>query len=149
MRPHESSSSTCSRRSARGQPRDRPRQPVVASLASSKYVRLFRRRPRQYEELIERQLQLFAQENGELIREFEAELARYRRAGSETAEERFGDVQDVAEEGRDALERIREAYAVTLEEAQADEYRFAFDRRAVQRYPRFALDLDFWSREDD
>ena len=58
-------------------------------------------------------------------------------------------MQDVAEEGRDALERIREAYAVTLEEASADAYRVEFDRRAAKHYPQFALELDFWSQEDD
>lgn len=112
-------------------------------------MRLFGRRARPYEELIDGQLDLFASQHSQIIEEHEAELARYRRAGAGTAEERYGDVQDVAEEGRDALERMREAYAVTLEEAAADDYRHAFDRRAAQRYPEFALDLDFWAREDD
>ena len=112
-------------------------------------MRLFRRRPGPYEELIDAQLALFAEQHGELMKELEDELARYRRAGSQTAEERFGDVQDVAEEGRDALERLRETYAVTLEEHMADDYRFHFDRRATDRYPQFALDLDVWARDDD
>ena len=112
-------------------------------------MRLFRRRPGRYEELIDAQLAMFAEQSAGLVKELEDELARYRRAGSQTAEERFCDVQDVAEEGRDALERMREAYAVTLEEETADDYRFHFDRRATQRYPQFALDLDIWARDND
>jgi hypothetical protein len=112
-------------------------------------MRLFRRRPRAYEELIDTQLAHFAQDNQPLLLELEDALAAYQRASAATAEERFGDVQDVGEEGRDALERLREGYAVTLEEDAADEYRIAFDRRAAERYPQFALDLDFWSRDDD
>jgi len=112
-------------------------------------MRLFRRRPRPYEELIDHQLARFAEENDRLMIELADERARYRRARSDTAEERFGDVQDVAEEGRDALERLRESYAVTLVEEIADDYRVEFDRRAAEQYPQFALDLDIWAREDD
>ena len=112
-------------------------------------MRSFRRRPRAYEELIDGQLAMFAADNEQLMGELADALAKYRGAGAQTAEERFGDVQDVGEEGRDALERLRESYAVTLEEEAADDYRVAFDRRAVERYPHFALDLDYWTRDDD
>ncbi len=112
-------------------------------------MRLFRRRSRAYEELIDSQLTLFAADNQQLMQELDDALSEYRSAGPETAEERFGDVQDVGEEGRDALERLRESYAVTLEEGAADEYRVVFDRMATERYPQFALDLDYWAREDD
>ena len=110
---------------------------------------LFRRRPRAYQELIDRQLAMFAADNEQLMGEFDQALARYRCACAGAAEECFGDVQDAGEEGRDALERLRESYAVTLEEEAADEYRLAFDRLAVARYPRFALDLDYWTRNYD
>ena len=58
-------------------------------------------------------------------------------------------VVDGGEEGRDVLERLRESYAVTLEEKAADEYRLAFDQLAAARYPQFAFDLDCWRRDYD
>lgn len=113
-------------------------------------MRLFkRRRPRRYDELINHQLAIFAEEHSELAEELSAALAVYRAANKASAEESFGDVQDVAEEGRDALERLREGFATTLEEELADAYRVEFDQRAAQRYPEFALELDVWARDDD
>ena len=108
-----------------------------------------KRRTHPHEELIERQLAIFAEDNARLGQELEDALAAYRRATKLDAEDSFGDVQDVAEQGRDELERIRESFATTLTEELADEYRIEFDRRAAQRYPEFALELDVWAREDD
>lgn len=111
---------------------------------------LFRKsRPHPYEELIERQLAIFGEDNRDLMRQLAEALSAYRGASKLDAEDSFGDVQDVAGEGRDALERIRESFATTLTEDLADEYRVEFDRRAVRRYPEFSLELDVWSRDDD
>ena len=110
---------------------------------------LFRKRPRPHAELIDRQLLIFAEDNAELRGRLDDALVVHRRASKADAEESFGDVQDTANEGRDALERIRESFATTLPEDLADEYRGEFDRAAVQRYPDFALELDVWARDDD
>jgi hypothetical protein len=110
---------------------------------------LFRKRPRPHGELIDRQLLIFAEDNAELRGQLDDALAVHRRASKADAEESFGDAQDVANEGRDALERIRESFATTLPEGLADEYRVEFDRTVVERYPDFALELDVWARDDD
>ena len=110
---------------------------------------LFRKRPRPHAELIERQLLIFAEDNVELPGQLHDALVAHRRASKADAEDSFGDAQDVANEGRDALERIRESFATTLPEDLADEYRVEFDRAAMARYPDFALELNVWARDDD
>jgi hypothetical protein len=100
---------------------------------------MFRRR---FTDLVERQLDLFAEEHGGLVADTEAALHAYDRADREQAEERYGDFVDLADTSRDLLVELREAYAATLEDDFADEYRNLFDRRARKRFPRFGLELD-------
>jgi hypothetical protein len=99
-----------------------------------------RRRP--FAELVERQLDLFEREHAGLLRDCEAALRAYRAAPADEAESRYGDVVDLADTGRDALEEIRDSYARTLDEATADEYRVVFNDRARKRFPRFGFELD-------
>lgn len=98
------------------------------------------RRP--FADLVERQLDLFAEEHGGLVGDTEAALQAYDRANREEAEERYGDFVDLADTGRDLLVEIREAYASTIDDDLVDEYRDAFDRRARKRFPRFGLELE-------
>jgi hypothetical protein len=42
----------------------------------------------------------------------------------------------------DRLYEMREAYAATLGEGAADDYRTAFNRGAAKRYPRYASFLE-------
>jgi hypothetical protein len=100
---------------------------------------MFRRR---FADLVERQLDLFAEKHGGLVDDAEAALQAYDRADREEAEERYGDFVDLADTGRDLLVEVRETYASTLEDELADEYRDAFDRRVRKRFPRFGLELD-------
>jgi hypothetical protein len=98
---------------------------------------MFRRR---FADLVDRQLDLFAEEHGGLVGDTEAALQAYDRADREEAEERYGDFVDLADTGRDLLVEIRETYASTLDDDLADEYREVFDLRARKRFPRFGLD---------
>lgn len=99
--------------------------------------------------MIDRQLDLFAREHAGLVRELETALEAYRRARPETAEERYADYLELVDDGRDALEAMRESYAATLEEGVDDSYRVAFDERAQQRWPTFGFELGAWARGDD
>jgi hypothetical protein len=99
---------------------------------------MFRRR---FADLVERQLDLFAEEHGGLVADAEAALHAYDRADREEAEERYGDFVDLADTGRELLIEVREAYASTLDDDLADEYRNVFDQRARKRFPRFGLEL--------
>ena len=99
-------------------------------------MRLRRRDP--LDELVERQLVLFAEDEAELLREaLEAEAA-WNEAGRDTAEEAYGDYQLVVDAIADHLLDVREGYAATLDAATADAYRRAFAAGASRRFRRYA-----------
>jgi hypothetical protein len=100
-----------------------------------------RRRSGRFTDLVDRQLDLFEQDEAELIRDTEAALAAYNQAPRDEAEERYGDYLDHVDAGLDALLDLREAYAATLPEETDDEYRDTFNARAQRRVPQFSLGL--------
>jgi sirohydrochlorin ferrochelatase len=106
-------------------------------------VRLRRRDP--FDDLVERQLALFAEDETDLLSEAtEAEQA-WTRAGRDTAEEAYGDYQLVVDAIADRLLDLREAYAATLADDAVDGYRRAFAAGAARRFRRYAslvADLD-------
>jgi hypothetical protein len=93
-------------------------------------------------DLVERQLDLFADEHAGLLADVEAALTAYDRAPREEAEERYGDFLDLVETGTDELIEIRENYAATLDTDGALEYEAVFNDLARRRLPRFGLELD-------
>jgi len=99
-------------------------------------VRLGGRDP--LEDLVTRQLALFADDESELLSEAaEAEQA-WVRAGRDTAEEAYGDYQLVVDAIADRLLDLREAYASTLGDDTVDAYRQAFAAGAAKRFRRYA-----------
>jgi hypothetical protein len=104
-------------------------------------MRRKRGRPR-FAELVDRQLDLFAEDHAGLVRDAEAALAAYTSSPKDEAEERYGDFVDLVDTGRDALEEIRDTYARTLEDDAAEEYRALFNDHARRRFPRFGFELD-------
>jgi hypothetical protein len=105
---------------------------------------IFRRR---FGELIDRQLDLFEQDNADLFERLEDAEDEYRRAGRADAEERFGDLQELLAEGGETLVGLRDTYAETLDDKAADEYAGAFDFAVLRRFPQFVLELG--EEEDD
>ena len=105
---------------------------------------IFRRR---FGELIDRQLDLFEQDNADLFERVEDAEDDYRRAGRGEAEERFGDLQELLAEGGETLVELRDMYAETLDDTATQEYAAAFDFAVLRRFPQFALELD--DEEDD
>lgn len=99
---------------------------------------IFRRS--RFQELVERQLDLFASET-ELLDEAAAANTAWTRAGTEDSEELYGDYQLVVDAIGEALYDIRETYAATLVDT-ADEYRAAFDKAARKRFGRLVSFLD-------
>jgi hypothetical protein len=97
---------------------------------------------RRFAELIDRQLDLFEQDDAEfLARVDEAERA-YDRAPREDAEEVYGRFQELVEHGTEALAELRDAYAGTLDYDAADGYVTEFNQRIAERLPRFALEIE-------
>ena len=96
---------------------------------------LFRRR---FTDLIARQLDLFAVDNVERLRELDETLAAHRRADVEDAEETYGDFQDQVDWASSDLLAIRDGYASTLDAATQTVYERAFGRAAAKRFPALA-----------
>jgi hypothetical protein len=69
-------------------------------------------------------------------------LNLYNAAERDQAEERYGDYVDAVEAGADALAEVRDHYARSLEEPEADRYIAEFNRTASRRFPRFARELE-------
>ncbi|HMB19267.1 MAG TPA: hypothetical protein VKO41_08165 [Gaiellaceae bacterium] len=98
--------------------------------------------PGRFAELIDRQLDLFQQEDAEfLARVDEAERA-YDRADRDEAEEVFGRFQELVEFGTETLAEMRDGYAATLDDDAAEEYVGAFNEAVRRQLPRFALEID-------
>jgi len=93
---------------------------------------IFRRR--RFAEAIDRQLDLFAEENGDLLRRCDEAQRAYDAAERDEAQERWSEYLDLVEIATDELEEMRDAFAATLEEEVADEYESAFDKAVRKRF---------------
>ena len=102
---------------------------------------MLRRRGR-FGPLVERQLDLFATDEADLLEEASAADEAWPRSPKEETEERFGEYQLIVDALADRLLDVREAYASTLDDETADEYRSAFNRTATKRFRRFAALLE-------
>lgn len=97
----------------------------------------FRRRSG-LDDLAERQLELLAVDEHDLLAEAaEAEQA-WNLSGRDEAEEAYGDYQLVVDAIADRLLDVRESYAATLDDETANRYRVAFNRAAGKRFRRYA-----------
>jgi hypothetical protein len=97
-------------------------------------VSRFRRR--RFAELVRRQLDLFAEDEAELLAEADVAERAYDAAEREEAEELYGDFQLVLDAAGDALAELRDTYAATLDDDAGAAYRSEFDRAAAKRFSR-------------
>jgi hypothetical protein len=95
-----------------------------------------------FADVISRQLDLFAEEEAELIRDCDEAERAYDRADRTEAEERYGDYVDLVETGTEILADLRDAYAMQLDEDAAEEYEEEFNRAVVKRLRRFGLEIE-------
>jgi len=103
------------------------------------------RRDRRFDDLVGRQLDLFAADQAVLLAEAEAAEQAWTAAGRDTAEEAYGDYQLVVDALADRLLDIRETYAFGLDPGTDERYSAAFTRAAGSRFARYAsllADLD-------
>ena len=92
--------------------------------------------------MISRQLDLFVRDNLDLIEACDTAERAYDRAERDEAEERFGDYQELVEDGTEILAELRDNFASTLDDASAEEYEAAFNRAVEKRLPRFGLEIE-------
>lgn len=95
-----------------------------------------------FDELIDRQLDLFESEDADFLARVDEAERDYDRADREDAEEVYGRFQELVEHGTEALAEMRDAYAATLDEESADRYVEEFNAAVRRRLPRFALEID-------
>ena len=102
---------------------------------------IFRRR--RFAELIERQLEVFAEDQEhDIFAEVRARKALYDGAGRDEAEELYGDYVDAVETATEALADMRDRFKRTLDEDAAEEYEREFNRAVKKRWPPFGLEID-------
>jgi hypothetical protein len=94
---------------------------------------IFRRR--RFGEAIQRQLDLFERENGDLLTRIDEAREVHRAAERDEAEERYSELLDLVEIATDELGEMRDAFAGTLAEDLAEEYAGTFDQAARKRFP--------------
>ena len=100
---------------------------------------LFRRR---FSELVDRQLDLYAQDHRDEIREIVAALDQHRASTSEEAQEAFGDYQDRVDWAAQDLIALRDTYVRTLDDETAAAYAKAFARGVRRRFPALARAIE-------
>jgi hypothetical protein len=95
-----------------------------------------------FHDVVTRQLDLFAEDEAELLAEAEAADEAWTEAGADDSEELYGDYQLVVDAIGEWLYDLREAYASTLDESAAEEYRAELTRAARKRFGRLASFLE-------
>jgi len=98
-----------------------------------------------FHDVVRRQLDIFAEDEAELLADAGEADAAWTDAPREESEELFGDYQLVVDAIGEHLYDVREAYAATLAEDAADAYRAVFTTAALKRFRRLASFLE----EDD
>ena len=101
---------------------------------------IFRRA--RFGDVIARQLALFERDHADVIAETDDRLRAYNTADRDEAEELYGDYVDSVETGTELLADLRDHFARTLSEDNAERYEAEFGRAVKKRLPRFALELD-------
>jgi hypothetical protein len=95
-----------------------------------------------FRDVVARQLDLFAEDDAELLSEAEVADETWTQAGAEDSEELYGDYQLVVDAIGERLYDLREAYAGRLDEPATEEYRAEFTRAARKRFRGLASFLE-------
>ena len=98
-------------------------------------------RRNRFGDLVRRQLDLFAEDEAELLQEADVAERAYDAADREDAEEAYSDYQLVLAAIAHRLEELRDTYGSTLDADAADVYAEAFGRAARKRFPRLRAEL--------
>ena len=100
---------------------------------------IFRRR---FSDVVSRQLDVFAEDEADLIADCRAAERTYDRAPRDEAEARYGDYVDLVETATEALADMRDRFARTLDEDAAEAYEEAFNSAVRKRWPELGLEIE-------
>src|SRR6185437_13734220 len=103
------------------------------------HVRL-RRDP--FRDVIARQLDLFIEDEADLLEECREKFRIYNSADREDREEAYGDFSDAVETATEALADMRDRFGRTLDEDAAEAYEDSFNRAVRKRWPDLGLEIE-------
>ena len=99
-----------------------------------------RRNP--FSDVISRQLDLFVEDEADLLDECREKYRLYERADREDREEAYGDFVDVVEAATEVLADMRDRFSRTLGEDAAEAYEDTFNRAVRKRWPELGLEIE-------
>jgi oligoendopeptidase F len=95
-----------------------------------------------FRDVIARQLDLFVEDEADLLEECRERFDVYQHADREDREEAYGDFSDAVETATEALADMRDRFARTLDEDAAEEYEDTFNRAVRRRWPELGLEIE-------
>jgi hypothetical protein len=95
-----------------------------------------------FRDVIARQLDLFVEDESDLLEECRDKFRAYNSADREDREEAYGDWTDVVEAATEALADMRDRFARTLDEDAAETYEGSFNRAVRKRWPELGLEIE-------
>ena len=95
-----------------------------------------------FRDVISRQLDLFVEDEADLLEECRDKFRAYDRADREDREEAYGDFSDAVETATEALADMRDRFKRTLDEDAAEAYEDSFNRAVKKRWPELGLEID-------
>ncbi len=95
-----------------------------------------------FRDVIGRQLDLFVEDEAELLEDCRDKHRLYERADREDREEAYGDFVDAVETATEALADMRDRFARTLDEDRAESYEDSFNRSVRKRWRELGLEIE-------
>ena len=95
-----------------------------------------------FRDVISRQLDLFVEDEADLLEECRDRFRVYNGADREDREEAYGDFVDAVETATEALADMRDRFARTLGEDAGEAYEDSFNRSVRKRWPELGLEIE-------
>jgi hypothetical protein len=95
-----------------------------------------------FSDVISRQLDLFANDNATDLRGIAELHETWNAAARDDAEEAFGDYADAVDWATEILADMRDRFASTLSDSDAERFEREFNRAAARRFPMLSRELD-------
>jgi len=95
-----------------------------------------------FHEVIARQLDLFVEDEADLLEECRDRFRSYESAAREDAEEAYGDFVDSVETATESLADMRDRFGRTLDGDAAGTYEESFNRAVRKRWPELGLEIE-------
>jgi hypothetical protein len=95
-----------------------------------------------FRDVIARQLDLFVEDEADVLEESREKFRAYKDAPREDAEEAYGDWVDVVETATETLADMRDRFAGTLDEDAAETYEDSFNSAVRKRWPELGLEIE-------